>query len=87
MAETIRSDADAARIIFAAILMAIYGFGLLLFPQAMFDISNDPGVPANPGWVRWAGGLLLGTGAPAWLAADNLESQRPLVVGLATPSP
>jgi hypothetical protein len=28
MAETIRSDADAARIIFAAILMAIYGFGL-----------------------------------------------------------
>jgi hypothetical protein len=28
MAETFRSDADAARIIFAAILMAIYGFGL-----------------------------------------------------------
>jgi hypothetical protein len=86
MAETTRSDADAARIIFyvAAILMAIYGFGLLLFPQAMFNISNDPGVPANPGWVRWAGGLLLGTGVAAWLAADNLESQRPLVVGLGT---
>jgi hypothetical protein len=36
----------------AAILMAIYGLGLLLFPQAMFTLSQDPGVPANPGWTR-----------------------------------
>ena len=64
--------------------MAIYGLGLLLFPQAMFTLSDDPGVPANPGWVRWAGGLLLGTAVAAWLAASNPESQRPLVVGLAT---
>jgi cytochrome bd-type quinol oxidase subunit 2 len=81
-----RSDPDAARIVFyvAAILMAIYGLGLLLFPHAMFTLSQDPGVPANPGWVRWAGGLLLGTAIAAWLAASNPESQRPLVVGLAT---
>jgi len=86
MAETAQSDLDAARIIFyvAAILMAIYGLGLLLFPQAMFTLSEDPGVLANPGWVRWAGGLLLGTAIAAWLAASNLESQRPLVMGLAT---
>jgi hypothetical protein len=86
MAETTRSDSDAARIIFyvAAVLMAIYGLGLLLVPQAMFTLSEDPGVPANPGWVRWAGGLLLGTAIAAWLAANNPESQWPLMVGLAT---
>jgi hypothetical protein len=61
MAETTRSDSDDARTIFyvAAILMAIYGLGFFLVPQVMFNISDDPGVPANPGWVRWAGGLLL----------------------------
>jgi hypothetical protein len=86
MAETTRSYSDDARTIFyvAAILMAIYGLILFLVPQVMFNISDDPGVPANPGWVRWAGGLLLGTAIAAWLAASNPESQRPLVVGLAT---
>jgi hypothetical protein len=80
------SDSDAARTIFyiAAISMAIFGAGLLLFPQVMFTLSDDPGVPANPGWVRWAGGLLLGMAVATWLAANNPESQRPLAVGLAT---
>ena len=64
--------------------MAIYGLGLLLFPQAMFTLSDDPGVPANPGWVRWAGGFVLGTAVAAWLAASNPENQWPLMVGLAT---
>lgn len=64
--------------------MAIVGTGLLLFPQGMFTLSEDSGVPANPGWVRWAGGLLLGTAVAAWLAANNPQSQRPLLVGLAT---
>ena len=88
MAATTRSDSDTARTIFyvVAVLMAIYGLGLLLFPQAMFTLSDDPGAPANPGWVRWAGGLLLGTAIAAWLAASNPESQRPLIVGLATAS-
>ena len=86
MAETTQSDSDAARTIFyvAAVSMAIFGAGLLLFPQVMFTLSEDPGVPANPGWVRWAGGLLLGTAVATWLAANNPEGQRPLVVGLAT---
>ena len=86
MAATTRSDSDTARTIFyvVAVLMAIYGVGLLVFPQAMFTLSGDPGVPANPGWVRWGGGLLLGTATAAWLAASNPESQRPLIVGLAT---
>ena len=86
MAETTRSDSETARTIFYAIavLMAIYGLGLLLFPQAIFTLSDDPGVPANPGWVRWAGGFVLGTAVAAWLAASNPESQRPLMMGLAT---
>jgi hypothetical protein len=86
MAEATHSDSDAGRIIFyvAAALMVIYGIGLFLFPQVMFNISNDPGVPANPGWVRWGGGLLVGTAIAAWLAASSPEGQRPLAVGLAT---
>ena len=86
MAATTRSDADTARTIFyvVAILMAAYGLALLVFPQAMFALSDDPGVPANPGWVRWAGGFVLGTAVAAWLAASTPESQRPLMMGLAT---
>jgi hypothetical protein len=86
MAERIRSDVDAARIIFyvVAVLMATYGLALLLFPQALFTLSDDPGVPANPGWVRWAGGFVSGTAVAAWLAASNPENQWPLMVGLAT---
>ena len=86
MVETTRSDLDTARTIFygVAVLMAIYGLGLLVFPQALFTLSDDPGVPANPGWVRWAGGFVLGTAVAAWLAASTPESQRPLMVGLAT---
>jgi hypothetical protein len=84
MAATTRSDADAARTIFyvVAILMAIYGLALLVFPQALFTLSDDPGVPANPGWVRWAGGFVLGTAVAAWLAASTPESQRPLHNGV-----
>jgi hypothetical protein len=86
MAETAPSDLGTTRTIFyvLAILMAIYGVALLLFPQAIFALSNDPGVPANPGWVRWAGGFVLGTAVAAWLAASNPETQRPLTMGLAT---
>ena len=82
---TTQSDVGTARNIFfvVAVLMAIFGLGLLLLPQAMFTLSDDPGVPANPGWVRWAGGFVLGTAVAAWLAASNPESQRPLMVGLA----
>src|SRR5512132_4295423 len=86
MAETTRSDSDTVRTIFyvVAVLMAIYGLGLLLYPQAIFTLSDDPGVPANPGWVRWVGGFVLGTAVAAWLAARNPENQWPIMVGLAT---
>jgi len=85
MPTTTRSYADTARTILyvVAILMAIYGLALLVFPQALFTLSDDPGVPANPGWVRWAGGFVLGTAVAAWLAASTPESQRPLMMGLA----
>jgi hypothetical protein len=51
------------------------------FSWVTFTLSDDPGVPANPGWVRWAGRLLLGMAVAKWLAANNPESQRPLAVG------
>jgi hypothetical protein len=86
MARITPSDLGTTRTIFyvVAILMAIYGLALLLFPQAIFVLSSDPGVPANPGWVRWAGGFVMGTAVAAWLAASNRESQWPLTMGLGT---
>jgi len=66
-----------------AIANLVYGLLFLLFPQWLFDLSQAPGVPADPGWVRWGGGLLIGVGVAAWLAAANPKTQRPLVVGLA----
>ena len=86
MVGTAPSDLGTTRTIFyvLAILMAIYGLALLVFPQAMFTLSDDPGVPANSGWVRWAGGFVLGTAVAAWFAASNPESQHPLMMGLAT---
>jgi hypothetical protein len=80
-----QSDSDTASTLFyvAAVLTGVYGLGLLVYPQALFTLSGDPGVPANPGWVRWAGGLLLGMAITSWLAASDPESQRPLAVGLA----
>jgi hypothetical protein len=72
MAGTTPSDLGTTRTIFyvLAILMAIYGIALLLFPQAIFALSNDPGAPANPGWVRWAGGFVLGTAVAAWFGGS-----------------
>ena len=29
-------------------------------PDSLFHLSGDPGAPSNPGWVRWAGGFVLG---------------------------
>jgi hypothetical protein len=86
MVGTAPSDLGTTRTIFyaVAVLMAIYGLGLLLFPHAIFTLSDDPGAPANPGWVRWAGGFVLGTAVAAWFAASNPESQHPLMMGLAT---
>ena len=55
-----RSDSDMAgtTLHVSAVLMGVYGLGLLVYPQALFTLSGDPGVPTNPGSVRWAGRLL-----------------------------
>jgi hypothetical protein len=78
-----RSDLSAASTIFyvAAIVGAIYGLGFLLLPHVIFNLSQDPGVPTNAGWVRWAGGFVVGAAVVAWLAASNPESHKALVVG------
>jgi hypothetical protein len=66
----------------AAIVDLVYGLLFLLVPQWLFDLSQDSGVPAHLGWVRWSGGLLIGVGVAGGLAAANPESQKPVVVGL-----
>ena len=80
-----RSDLKTAATIFyvAGVVLVAYGLGFLLSPHVMLNLSQDPGVPTNGGWVRWAGGPLLGMGVAAWLAANNPEKQGPLIVGFA----
>ena len=65
-----------------AVIDVIYGLGFLLVPAILFGMSQDPGVPANPGWVRWAGGLLVGIAVGEWLAAKDPAKQRPMVTFL-----
>ena len=80
-----QSEMTTARMIFyvAAIVGGIYGLLFLSMPERALELSHDPGVPADPGWVRWSGGVLIGIALTAWLAAQQPDKQRPLVVGLA----
>ncbi len=67
-----------------ALITAIYGVGFLLLPTLMFHVSRDPGFPANAGWVRWAGGVLIGLAAGAWIGSNRSPSnQQPAVIGFA----
>jgi hypothetical protein len=79
-----QSEVKTARIIFygAAIANAIYGLLFLSNPEWLLELSQDPGVPANRGWVRPSGAFLIGIAVAAWLAASQPDRQRPLVVGL-----
>jgi hypothetical protein len=65
-----------------AIIDFIYGLGFLLMPAMQFQMSQDPGIPANPSWVRWAGGVLIGLAAGAWFASGSPAKQRPLVTSI-----
>jgi hypothetical protein len=67
-----------AKVIFsvAALIGLIYGVILLLVPQLL------PGLPANPGWVRWSGGFLIGTATAIYRAAHRPRRHRTLAFGL-----
>jgi hypothetical protein len=80
-----QSEAKTARVIFyiAALVGAVYGLLFLSMPERALELSHDPGAPADPAWVRWSGGVLIGIALTAWLAAQKPDKQRPLVVGLA----
>ena len=80
-----QSEAKTARVIFyiAALVGAIYGLLFLSMPERALELSHDPGAPADPAWVHWSGGVLIGIALTAWLAAQKPDKQRPLVVGLA----
>ena len=67
----------------AAIVGVMYGIGFLLMPSAMFELSGDPGVPTNPGWVRWAGGFVLGIAMGPWLASEGWVKEQPFIAGVA----
>jgi hypothetical protein len=79
-----QSDVKSSQTILyvAAIFDLVYGVLFLLVPRWLFALSQDPGVPASPGWVRWSGGLLIGVAVMGFLAASKPETQRPFVFGL-----
>lgn len=79
------SDAGDFRIIFVigAIITLIYGLVFLLIPDWYLGMSQDPGVPQNPGWIRWSGGVLIGLAVANWLVSGSPEKQGPYVTGIA----
>ena len=84
MAKTeFKTDAANLALRAAAIVGVLYGIGFLLMPDSMFQLSGDPGVPTNQGWVRWAGGFVLGTAIGPWLASEGLMKEQPFIAGLA----
>lgn len=78
-----KTDAANLALKAAAIAGVMYGIGFLLMPYSMFQLSGDPGVPTNPGWVRWAGGFVLGTAIGPWLASEGLMKEQPFIASLA----
>jgi hypothetical protein len=66
-----------------AIFIGIYGLGFFLAPKILFSMSQDPGFPGHPGWVRWAGGTLIGLAVGVWIVSNDPAKQRPFVIALA----
>ena len=84
MAKTeLKTDAANLALRAAAIVGVVYGFGFLLMPYSMFQLSGDPGAPTNAGWVRWAGGFVLGIAVGPWLASEGWVKEQPFIAGLA----
>jgi hypothetical protein len=84
MAKTeLKSDVANLALRAAAIAGVIYGIGFLLMPYFMLQLSGDPGAPTNSGWVRWAGGFVLGIAIGPWLASEGWVKEQPFIAGLA----
>jgi len=84
MAKTeLKIDAANLALRVAAIVGVIYGIGFLLMPYSVLHLSGDLGVPANSGWVRWAGGFVLGIAIGPWLASEGWIKEQPFTAGLA----
>ena len=56
-----------------AIVVLVYGLGFLLIPGVLVKISG--GTPVDLGWLRWAGGILIGLGIGALLVRRDPTKQ------------
>ena len=84
MAKTeLKTDAATLALRAAAIVGVLYVIGFLLMPYSIFQLSEDPGAPTNSGWVRWAGGFVLGIAIGPWLASEGWVKEQPFIAGLA----
>jgi hypothetical protein len=84
MAKTeLKTDTASLALRAAAIMGVLYGIGFFLMPSSMLQLSGDPGVPTNLGWVRWSGGFVLGIAIGPWLASEGWVKEQPFLAGLA----
>ena len=60
-------------LIFFALASLVYGFCYVFIPTTLVEISKGP--PVNPGWLRWAGGVLLSLGIGALMVFRKPKGQ------------
>ena len=83
MAKTeLKTDAANLALRAAAIVGVMYGIGFLLMPHSIVSAERRSRC-ANQGWVRWAGGFVLGTAIGPWLASEGWVKEQPFIAGLA----
>ena len=59
-------------VIFAVVAL-VYGFCYVFIPVTMVELSKGP--PVNPGWLRWAGAVLISLGVGALMAFRKPKNQ------------
>lgn len=67
-------------LLIAGIFSLIYGFGFLLIPGTLVQLSGSALVEA--GWLRWAGGVLIGWAIGTLMVYGKPEKQHIFVTSL-----
>lgn len=68
-------------LIIYAVVCLIYGLGYLLVPNSLVEMSG--GDPVYHGWLRWAGGILVGLGIGSILVYLKPQGQGIFVTTIA----
>ena len=76
------TDVGAWKTVFviSAIYLAILGVVWAFIPAQYIEMTQDPGAPQNPGWLRWSGGIFIGLACGALLASKEPAKQAPVLL-------